>query len=688
MKYMNRLAAAALGLCLSLYGKNVAPVAPIPAGFERAPGGAEFAVKGLRYHAATFPSGFRVLIAGEDGQARTVNMSIENGNAEAAVRPSDKLPVRTNYLVGPRDRWRTSVDLYGRLRYEDVLPGIDIEYRPWGDQLEFDFILRQGADPGDIVLRYRGQDGLSIDRDGSLVVKAGGGELVQQIPAIYQRTPESMRLVSGRYEIRTGGEVRFILGPYDNTMPLVIDPVITYSGFIKGTGSTVANSFARDAQGRWYIGGYTGAADLPVIGNAPQNARGGDIDGFVARIDPNYPGGPTVTDLTYFGGSGTDQIYGMTLDASGVVYITGVTQSTNLPVSASAKQPTLGGSTDAFFAKINLDVPAGQAMVYCTYLGGSDVDMATAIQVDSAGLAYITGYTNSTNFPTAGSAFQSGAPGGGNAFLSQYDASGNLAYSTYLGGGGSDVARALALAPDGSVYIAGTTYSGDFPVTGGAYNGASSGGGDGFLVKLSPASGLIYSTYLGGSGAEDVKAMGLNAAGQIVLTGWTVSQDFPVTATPYQSILRGGTDLFVSVLDPAQPGSNALVYSTLVGGSDTDVPYGLAIDGGGQILVTGYTYSSADFPTTANAFQATDGGAVDAFLVRLDPTQQGAASLVYGTYLGGAGNDIGYTLSLDSTGTIFIIGSTSSSQFPNVASADPRQHTPGAPDAFLLGLQP
>jgi hypothetical protein len=224
-------------------------------------------------------------------------------------------------------------------------------------------------------------------------------------------------------------------------------------------------------------------------------------------------------------------------------------------------------------------------------------------------------------------------------------------------------------------------------MVGNSYSTTYLGGGDAFLAKISLTSGLLYSTYLGGSSGDDLKAIKLNAAGQVVLTGWTLSEDFPISATPYQSVLLGGTDLFISTLDLTQPSSSALVYSTLLGGSDTEIPYGMMLDPSGQILITGYTYSSVDFPTTPNAFQLTDGGAVDAFLVRLDPTQQGPAGLVYGTYLGGAGNDVGYAVNLDASGTIFLVGSTSSSQFPN-ATIPPRGHVSGATDAFILGLQP
>lgn len=688
MKYTTRLALTALGLVFCLQAKNISLMPKIPAGFEPRADARSFIAKGLRYDATTSPLGFGVVLRNEDGRTRTVRMSIVNGNGEAQARPVDRLPVKTAYLVGKRGDWRTSVPTYRRLRYESVLPGIDVEYRPTGEHLEFDFILQQGADPKEIVLRYQGQDGLVIDGDGNLVVIAGDARMVQEIPAIYQRTGDSVHLVSGSYSLDSHGNVHFLLGPYDNTKPLVIDPVIVYSGFVTGTGSTVATAFGQDAQGKWYVGGTSGAKDLPVIGNAPQNARSGDLDVFVMRIDPNYPGGPTVTDLTYFGGAGADQLKAMAVDPAGPVYITGTTASTNLPVTDNAAELTLGGGVDAFMAKIDFSQPAASALTYTTYLGGSDFDTSSAMLLDTNGNLYITGYTNSTNFPTAGTPFQNASAGGWDVFLTQYDPAGKLLYSTYLGGTGTDTARSLAPAPDGSVIIAGTTLSWNFPMRGNSYNSNYPGGGDGFIAKFSVASGVIYSTFLGGSGAEDLKQVAVNAAGQLVVSGWTLSQDFPITAGACQTTLRGGTDMFVSVLDLTLPGSSSLVYSTLLGGSNSDVPYAMKLDANGQVLLTGYTYSDSDFPVTPSAFQSQYGGAVDSFLARIDPSQAGANSLVYATYLGGKGKDFGYAVDLNSNGEIFVVGSTSSRQFPNVATADPRGGTPGATDAFLLLLQP
>lgn len=688
MNYATRLALTALGLTFVLQARDVSLLPKIPAGFEPRADAGGFIAKGLRYDASASAQGFRVALRGQGDGARSVTMSIVGGNPGAPARPSGRLPVKTSYFVGQRAGWRTGVPTYQRLRYEGVWPGIDVEYRSSGDQLEFDFILSQGADPKDVVLRYEGQDGLSLDDDGNLVITAGGARMVQEIPAIYQRTGESVHLVSGNYELDHSGIVRFRLGPYDQTRPLVIDPVIVYSGFVSGAGSTVASAFGKDAAGHWYVGGTTGAADLPVAGNAPQNAISGDLDVFVMRIDPTLPNGPTVTDLTYFGGSAADQLSAMVVDPAGVVYITGTTASTNLPVTDNAAELTLGGIVDAFMAKIDLSQLAAKALVYTSYLGGNDLDVATSMVEDASGNIYIAGYTASSNFPTAGTPFQATSGGGWDVFLSEYDTSGKLVYSTYIGGGGTDVARSLVLAPDGTLLIGGTTLSWSFPMRGDSYYPYYSGAGDAFVAKFSVADGIVYSTFLGGTGNDDLKQVAVNAAGQIVATGWTLSQDFPVTAGAYQMTQRGGADVFVTVIDPAQPASSALVYSSFFGGSDSEVPYGVKLDSAGQVLLTGYTYSSVDFPLTANAFQATSGGAVDSFIARIDPSQSGDASLVYSTYLGGKGRDIAYGIDLDASGNILVFGSTSSRQFPNVATADPRSGTPGTTDGFLLLLQP
>ncbi|MEO8660775.1 MAG: SBBP repeat-containing protein, partial [Bryobacteraceae bacterium] len=631
MKFTIRLALATGAAVFCLQATNLS-LSQIPVGFEQNSDARTFAVKGLRYQAATSPQGFTVVLPEQDGENRTVRMSILNGNAKAEPRPIEKLNLRTSYLVGKRSEWRTAVSTFKKVRYQGVLPSIDIEYRPAGEQLEFDFILQPGAEPHDIALHYEGQDGMLIDEQGSLVVIAGQTRMVQAIPAIYQRAGASVHLVSGEYVIDSRGDVRFHLGPYDRAQPLVIDPVIVYSGFIAANGGTVATSFGRDPQGFWYVAGTSGAGNLPVAGNANQNARNGDIDGFVMKINPTLSGGPRVTDLAYFGGAGADEIRAMAVGPTGILYITGVTASSNLPVSDDASQLTIGGARDAFFAKIDFSLLANLSLLHCTYLGGTLLDVGTAIAVDSAGNAYLTGYTASLNFAVGGTPYQSTPPNGWNAFVTVFNNANAITYSTYLGGNGTDSGRAIAVASDGNIIVAGTTLSTNFPIAGSAVQATYNGGGDAFVSKLSVASGLIYSTYLGGTGPEDLKAIALNAAGQVVVTGWTLSQDYPI-AGAYQPTLRGGTDAFVTVLDLTQPAATGVVYSTLYGGGDSEVPSSISLDPTGRILIAGYTYSATDLPVTADAFQATLGGGVDSFIARFDPTKQGNDSLTYATYL-------------------------------------------------------
>jgi hypothetical protein len=453
----------------------------------------------------------------------------------------------------------------------------------------------------------------------------------------------------------------------------------TYSTYLGGSGSETATAVATDASGDVYVTGYTNSSDFPTL-SAFQASSGGGTNAFVAKFDPT---GKRLYS-TYLGGSGKgtfgDEAFGIAVDASGDAYVTGLTDSSNFPTTAGALQSALTGKVNAFVAELN---PTGTALVYSTYLGGSGSDTASGIAVDSSGDAFITGSTRSSNFPTTAGALQSSLAGTQNAFVAELNATGTgLVYSTYLGGSATDAGNGIALDASGDAFVTGSTTSSNFP-TAGALQSALSGTQDAFVAKLNPSgTGLVYSTYLGGSATAVGNGIAVDASGDAFVTGATQSSDFPTTIGAFQSSLKGTQNAFVTELNAAGKG---LRYSTYLGGSSTDTGYAIAVDGSGNAFVTGGTDSS-DFPTTGGAVKSSLAGTEDAFVTRLNPTQSGAASLLSSTYLGGSATQDGHGIAVDGSGHAFVAGDTSSSDFPTVNAF--QSSLAGTQDAFVTAINP
>ena len=367
---------------------------------------------------------------------------------------------------------------------------------------------------------------------------------------------------------------------------------------------------------------------------------------------------PTLVYSTYLGGSGGDQGLHIAVDSSGNAYVAGFTVSTNFP-TANPVQAANAFFQDAFVTKVNA---AGTALVYSTYLGGNGNEQARGLAVDSAGSAYVTGFTNSTNFPTANAFDATIGSNGDDAFVTKLNAAGNaLVFSTYLGGDESaEFGQAITVDSAGNAYVTGSTFSDDFPTVNPIQSANAGGSTDAFLSKLNAAgSALVYSTYLGGGDNDSGEGIKVDSSGNCYLGGDTFSTNFP-TASPIQAANGGNGDVFVLKVNAA---GNALVYSTYLGGSLRDACEDLAIDSSNNAYVTGDTESS-NFPT-ANAFQSTNGGTVllqDAYVTKLNAA---GSALVFSTYLGGTGGEVGFGIAVDSTGNVYVAGATgSNTTFP------------------------
>jgi hypothetical protein len=581
-----------------------------------------------------------------------VHMRFEGASSSARLYGDTPLPGRANFLTGPAPQWHRDVPLFDAVCYRQLYPGIDMRYGGNGRQLKSEFVVAPGADPARIRIRYTGAGPPTVGPDGALSIPVGTRRLGEGVPHIYQKRNGVSVTVEGRYALAGDGAVGFALGPYDTARPLIIDPVLSFSMLVGGTGFNAATAIAVDSSGAAYIAGYTASDNLPTA-NPEQNFNAGGNDAFVAKLNP---AGTGLEYCTYVGGSGDDRAYGIAVDAGGSAYVTGSTMSPNFP-TLNAAQSRLEGARNAFVVKLN---PAGDMLVFSTYLGGSGSDTANGIAVDAADDSFVVGDTTSMNFPATG--FQTSLHGSQNAFAAKISPSGGrLLYSTYLGGSSTDHGAAIAVDSNGSAYITGSTYSADFPVAN-AFQSSIGGGMDAFIARLSSnGNTLLFSTYLGGSGGsvsypETGQGIALDAQDDACVVGVTGSVDFPLS-NALQPELLGELDAFVAKVNS----SGALLYSTYLGGSGVDVGNAIAVDSSGAAYVAGYTYST-DFPVVGG-FQTTLGGDCDAFLAKLSPN---GASLLYATYLGGSGSDTATGVALDPSGNVYLSGWTFSSNFPVV----------------------
>jgi hypothetical protein len=441
---------------------------------------------------------------------------------------------------------------------------------------------------------------------------------------------------------------------------------LVYSTYLGGAANDGGYGIAVDAGGNAYVGGYTYSANFPTTAGAFQTAPGGGQDGFVAKLNAS---GGSLAYSTYLGGTADDYVKEIALGAAGNAYVTGVTHSSPFPTTAGAFQTTFGGFIDAFATKLSVD---GGSLVYSTYLGGAEDDYGQGIAVDSSGNAYISGDTHSTTFPTTPGAFHTTASGQMDAFVTKLNAIGSApVYSTYLGAGGNDYGIGIAVDASGYAYVTGHTFSGNFPTTTGAFQTALAGITDAYATKLNlDGSGLVYSTYLGGSGDENSGNIAVDGLGNAWLTGYTDSANFPTTANAHQAAIGGGSDVYISKLN-AQ--GSALVYSTYLGGTGNETGQSIAVDSSGNAYAVGDA-NSTNFPTTAGAFQTVPGGGLDGFVAKFqlaspttpvdsDPAPntvvEGAAT---GTYVGltasstdPEGGSVAYSLTSDSSGGGFQI---------------------------------
>lgn len=595
----------------------------------------------------------------ESGAVLRLNLAGDNANASASGEAP--LSGTSNYFTGSsHSQWRSGVTDYARVRYHSVYPGIDVLYHASNAELEYDFDVAPGANPALIRLKLAGAQRTDVAANGDLVAHVGGGEVRMHKPVIYQQTASGRSIVDGGYTLVANNEAGFRLGAYDRRLPLVIDPTLAFSTYLGGNERELMFGLALDPSDNVYVCGTTYSTNFPTTVGAFQTTYAGAEDAFVTKISAD---GSTMIYSTYIGGGGLDVCDMIAVNAAGNAYITGQTSSSDFPVTAHVFQEKLRGHTDAFVTELNT---TGTGLVYSSFLGGGKASLGYGIALDTAGDAYVIGFTNSPGFPTV-NPIQPTIGGLQDAFVTEVNPTASaLVYSTFLGGTNSDLGYMIAVDSTGAAYVGGFTSSVDFP-TANAIQDVNNGITNGFVAGIQPnGTGLIFSTYIGGSIRDGVIGLSIDGAANIYVTGAATSPDFPLKNTTQG--LKGSRDAFVTAF---AAGGQSLIYSRYLGGNSVDFGESIWADADGYSYVTGCTRST-NFPLK-NPIQSTYGGgtkAGDAFITEV--SREGG--IVFSTYLGGSADDAGYAIAADASHNIYAAGRTVSTNFPLV---NPLQATYG-----------
>jgi len=598
-----------------------------------------------------------------------IRLSFPGANAHPRIEPFNRLDTVVSYFIGnDPDKWRPDVPVWGGVRYVDLYPGVDLEVASEGGQMVQRLAARPGVDLSTVQLRVEGANAVTMNGgDLRLSTAAGGFTLpLLKVDGLSFADSKVLQINTQAFNITTRFVPANSNSAYLDTssqQSLIRKPQsiannatdILYSTFLGGRSYEEGTDIAVDSAGNAYVTGITGYSDFPTTPGAFDTSFNGG-DAFVVKLNPVGNG---LAYSTFLGGNNGDISSAIVVDGVGNAYVTGYTSSTDFPTTPDAFDVSYnGGDYDAFVIKLD---PAGSTLVYGTLLGGSSSDRAYGIAMDEASSVYMTGDTLSTDFPVTSDAFDmsfNGNPSYWDAFVVKLNPAGSgLIYSTYLGGNASDWGFAIAVDKVNSAYVIGDAFSSDFPTTPGAF---STGNRLTFVVKLNSAgSDLAYSTFLGDdSSSNEGCDIAVDWAGNAYVTASTSSGGFPTTPGAFDTSHNGGYfDAFVIKLNPA---GSELTYATFLGGSSYDHGSGIAVDGAGNVYATGYT-ESADFPTMLDAFDTTQNGNYDAFVVKLDPT---GSTLAYATFLGGSDGDLRLGIAVDEAANAYVTGTTYSNDFP------------------------
>ena len=639
-----------------------------------------------------------------------VTVKLDFVGANPAVKPAGEelSAARFSYFKGRREDWATDLKTYARLVYADLWPGIDLVYSGSTDRLKYMFVVKPGADPKQIKMRYRGAESVSLDADGRLLVRTALEDFHDDRPTAYQEINSTTVDVDAGYALKSqidaGYSFGFNVGAYDPAKALIIDPaILVYSGFIGGSADDRGNGIAVDSDGNSYVTGETNSTQFSsfpaTVG--PDVIQNGGVDAFVAKVDPT---GTRLLYAGFIGGTGDDRGKAIAVDSLGNAYVTGETNSTQSSFPATTGPDLIhNGSLDAFVAKINA---SGTSLVYAGYIGGVGNDRGTGIAVDTSNRAYVTGETDSggASFPDGNgfgglASFNNTLSGAVDAFVARVAANGgSLEYAGFIGGAGTDRGTGIAVDSSNRAYVTGETDSGgvSFPDGNGfggltSFDSTQNGGLDAFVARVAAnGQALEYAGYIGGAADDRANGITVDGAGAAYVTGETSSNanTFPngggIGSLPGPGQARsGGIDAFVAKINPA---GSALTYAGYIGGTNDDRGNAIALMPGCPsdcaVYITGETSSNqSTFPVSVGP-DLTHNGGVDAFLAKVNSN----GSLGLAGYVGGFGDDRGKGIALDEIGDVYLTGETNSSQatFPTKGGPDTTQNL--GIDAFVAKI--
>jgi|GEM_PF-932068 len=600
--------------------------------------------------------------------------------------PVQETKLKVNYFKGnDRSKWHCDVPTSQAVLYKSLYKNIDLKVYGIEKQIEYDWIVKPGGNPGDIRFKYNNVKGTRLDKEGNLLIETDFGELIHKRPIGYQFIDDKKVEVQALFKKIGENIYGFAVGDYDRRYELIIDPVVlAYSTYLGGQNLDEAKDIVLDGSGYLLVVGCTSSWDFPVLDQYQSDQE--KYDAFVSKLDTSSSGTASLLYSTYLGGEQDDYGMGIALDSSGIVYVVGYTRSSYFPIlnQYMTKPPFSSGdhNRDAFVTKLDITQSGSEALLYSTYLGGEYDDYGWKIVADNTGKVIIAGMTESDNFPILNH-FQT-RQYNRDGFVAKLDTTQSgeacLLYSTYLGGTGTDYLNAMAVDSSGYTYVVGSTESVNFPTRNQFQEDLRTT--DGYLTKIDTSQcgddSLLYSTYLGGYETDSCQAVAVDNSGIATIGGITYSLDFPLLNS-YQTY-NGSGDAFITKLDTLESGTACLLYSTYLGGSGSETINALTLDGSGNVYAAGTT-NSTDFPTL-NPYQ-TDQPLGDVMVLKLDPFQSGTDVLLYSTYLGGDGVEYPRAIILDSSEDVYVAGYTESTDFPTLNQYQD-YNTDG--DAFITRL--
>ena len=685
--------------------------------------------------------------ASPSASARNViRMRLDGSNSAARVSGTELLPGKSNYFIGnDPSKWHRNIAQYARVNYESVYPGVDLTYYGNQGQLEYDFRVAPGADPNKIALTF---EGASTRLDGGdLVLSTSHGDVRFHAPYIYQPNGSTKKTVAGSFRQLADNKIGFQIGNYDRSRELIIDPVLSYSTYLGGSGTEASVQVAVDSSLNIYVAGATDSLDFP-LSQAPnptpiQSTRNGPQNLFIAKLNPSAAiPADQLAFATYLGGNGVDTPAGLAVDGAGDIYVAGTTTSSNFPTTTNAfQQSAAEAGTHGFVTRIGFTGTV-YSLSYSTYLAGTNAahtaaDLVTGLAIDTKKDTFVTGTTTSTDattgFPATANGYQVTSFAANQFFASKINTdpsgSSSMLYSTYFGGVNPANAQisggGIAVDNGGNFYITGATSflfdpsaSADNPRTNFPIRNAQQAcldqapsvttcdltltAQDAFLAKINPSrvgdAGLIYSTYLGGSQDDAGIAVAVDSASNAYVTGKTLSSDWtpPTSPTPFQgNFVPGGANIFDAFIakigNPSGTTTYPLTYFTYLGGSGDDIGRAIAVDTVQTVHVTGSSSSADLVPLDPLTIQPVFHPPLDSFVTQIITTASGRAVGDYLTFLGGTQPDIGTGIALDASNTVYVSGQTSSLDFPIPSSPAPppfqgQLNPSGLPDAFVARI--